>query len=66
LLGCLLLLVAYDVDAEGDKGAERLRQLSQRMARIRPPVGKDVTEFWQGGGGRVRVELARLCAMPRG
>ena len=53
LLGCLRLLVAYDVDAEGEKGAERLGQLSPRMQRIRPPVGKDVTAFWQAGG-RVR------------
>ena len=45
LLGSPRLLVAYDVDAEGDKGADRLRQLSPRMHRIRPPVGKDVTAF---------------------
>jgi hypothetical protein len=63
LLGCPRLLVAYDMDAEGDRGAERLRQLSPRMHRIRPPVGKDVTAFWQARGrGRdwVRFELARL------
>jgi hypothetical protein len=63
LLGCPRLLVAYDVDAEGEKGAERLRQLSRRMCRIRPPVGKDVTACWQAGG-RVRdwarFELARV------
>jgi len=62
LLGCPWLLVAYDVDAEGDKGAERLGQVSPRMRRIRPPMGKDVTAFWQAGG-RVRdwvpFELAR-------
>ena len=55
--------MAYDVDIEGEKGAERLGQLSPRMRRIRPPVGKDVTAFWQAGG-RVRdwvqFELARL------
>jgi len=33
--------VAYDVEAEGEKGAERLVQMSPRMRRIRPPVGKD-------------------------
>jgi DNA primase len=63
LLGCPRLLVAYDVDAEGEKGAERLAQLSPRMHRIRPPVGKDVTAFWQAGGrvrDWVRFELARL------
>jgi len=37
----------------GERGAERLGQLSPRMHRIRPPVGKDVTAFWQAGG-RVR------------
>jgi DNA primase len=68
LLGCPRLLVAYDVDAEGDQGAERLGQLSPRMRRLRPPLGKDVTAFWQAGG-RVRdwvqFELARLLAAPR-
>ena len=56
------LLVAYDVDAEGDTGAERLGQLSPRMPRVQPPVGKDVTAFWQTGGrvrDWVRFELAR-------
>ena len=47
LLGCPRLLAAYDVDAEGEKGAERLGQVSPRMQRVRPPVGKDVTAFWQ-------------------
>ena len=50
LLGCPRLLVAYDVDAEGEKGAERLAQLSTRVHRIRPPLGKDVTALWQAGG----------------
>lgn len=50
LLGCLRLLVASDVDAEGEKGAQRLGQLSPRMRRVRPPVGKDVTACSQAGG----------------
>jgi hypothetical protein len=61
--------VAYDVDVEGEKGAERLRQLSPRMHRIRPPLGKDVTAFWQADGrvrDWVRFELARLRAAPGG
>ena len=66
LLGCPRLLVAYDVDAEGDKGAQRLGQLSPRMCRIRVPVGRDVTAFWQAGG-RVRdwarFELARAAKL---
>jgi hypothetical protein len=36
LLGCPRLLVAY-VDAEGEKGAERLRQLSPRIRQAVPP-----------------------------
>jgi hypothetical protein len=63
LLGCPRQLVAYDVDAEGVKGAERLAQLSSRMRRIRPLVGKDVTAFWQAGGRVrewVRFELGRV------
>jgi len=62
LLGCPRLVVAYDVDAEGEKGAARLGQLSPRMQRIRPPTGKDVTAFWQAGGrvrDWVRFELVR-------
>ena len=66
LLGCPRLLVAYDVDVEGEIGAERLGQLSPRMHRIRPPVGKDVAAFWQAGGrvrDWVRFELAWLRAV---
>ena len=68
LLGCPRLLVAYDVDIEGEKGAERLRRLSPCMHRIRPPTSKDVTVFWQAGGrvrDWVRFELARVCAVLR-
>jgi len=35
LLGCPRLLVACDVDIEGDKGAERLGKSWPRMHRIR-------------------------------
>jgi hypothetical protein len=37
------------------------------MQRVRPPVGKDVTAFWQADGrvqDWVRFELARVCAVP--
>ena len=60
LLGCPRLLVAYDVDAEGEKGAERLAQLSTRVHRIRPPLDKDVTVLWQAGGaddGAARLQV---------
>jgi hypothetical protein len=71
LLRCPYLLVAYDVDAEDDKGAERLGQLSPRMHRIRPLMGRDVMAFWQAGSqvqdsDSVRFELVRLCTVPRG
>jgi hypothetical protein len=69
LLGCPRLLVAYDVATESEKSAERLAQLSPRMQRIRPPVGKDVTAFWQAGGqvrAWVGFELARLRGVLRG
>ncbi len=70
-LGALLLaqatplLVAYDSDAAGDDGAEKLRKLAPRVRRIRTPIGKDVGEFVEAGG-RVKAwitfELARLKA----
>jgi DNA primase len=59
------LLLAYDVDAEGERGATRLQQLVPRARRIRPPVGKDIGEFIQAGG-RARAwmtyELKRIQA----
>jgi hypothetical protein len=67
LLGCPRLLVAYDVDAKGEKGAQRLEYLSPRMHRIRLQVGKDVTAFWQAGGrvrNWVQHELARGSVRP--
>jgi DNA primase len=44
------LFLAYDVDAEGDKGAERIQRLAPHARRIRPPSGKDVGEFVMAGG----------------
>ena len=69
LLLCPRLLVAYDTDAKGDKGAKRLGQLSRLMQRVRLPARKDVTAFWQAGGqirNWVQFELARLRAAPTG
>ena len=45
-----LLLVAYDVDQAGAKGAARLQTLSQRVHVIRVPYGKDITEYHLRGG----------------
>jgi DNA primase len=44
------LLVAYDQDAAGEKGANRLLALSPRFRRIRVPDGKDISEFYLNGG----------------
>jgi DNA primase len=70
-LSCLLpvgrLLAAYDMDKEGDSGAQRLAAMSARVRRVRVPVGKDVTELWQRGG-RVRdwVEYELECLAANG
>jgi len=45
-----LILVAYDVDQAGAKGAARLQALSRRVHVIRVPYGKDITEFHLQGG----------------
>ena len=45
-----LILVAYDMDRAGAKGAARLQALSQRVHVIRVPYGKDITEFHLQGG----------------
>lgn len=50
------LLLAYDVDTDGERGAERIRQLAPHARRIKPPAGKDVTEFVEAGG-RARAWL---------
>jgi Toprim-like len=59
------LLAAYDSDDEGERGAERLRQLAPRITRIRPSVGKDIGEFVAAGGrprAWITFELAKLKA----
>jgi hypothetical protein len=43
------ILLAYDVDDEGQRGAQRFRELAPRARRVRPPVGKDVGEFAKAG-----------------
>ena len=45
------VLVAYDADEEGQKGAARLVSLSARMRQIHvPDEANDITEYWQQGG----------------
>jgi hypothetical protein len=54
--------MACDADDEGERGAERFRELAPRARRIRPSVGNDVSEFLKASG-RIRAwitfELAR-------
>lgn len=45
-----LILVAYDMDQAGAKGAARLQALSRRVHVIRVPYGKDITEYHLQGG----------------
>jgi len=45
------VLVAYDNDGEGERGADRWKAaLGERVQRVSVPSGKDITEFWQNGG----------------
>jgi hypothetical protein len=50
LLGCSHVLVAYDADSEGERGAEQVGQLLPHARRVRPPRGNDMTQFHQLGG----------------
>lgn len=58
------VLVAYDLDADGQAGAARLATLSSRIQPITPPVGADITEFWQRGG-RLRDWILFCLVRPR-
>jgi DNA primase len=50
LLSCKTILVAYDADEAGRKGAARLRDLTRRARIVQVPRGKDITEFVLNGG----------------
>jgi DNA primase len=50
LVAVPLVLVAYDLDQAGAKGAARLKALSQRVHVVRVPWGKDITEYHVQGG----------------
>ena len=59
LLGVQRLLVAYDTDVAGARGAARWESVSPRARRIVPLAGKDVTDFYLAGGDiRAWVQLA--------
>ena len=50
LLGLTRVLVAYDNDEEGRKGAAKLAASSGRMRVVQVPEGKDISEFYDRGG----------------
>ncbi len=50
LLYCKTILVAYDADEAGRKGAARLQALTTRARQIKLPDGKDITEFFLRNG----------------
>jgi len=49
LLPARQILIAYDNDAPGQNGSVRLGRLSDRIKRISPPAGKDMTDSWKCG-----------------
>lgn len=52
-----LILVCYDNDPAGQRGADRWASASKRVRHVRLPFGKDLTEFHiEGGDVRVWVE----------
>lgn len=50
LVGQRMILVAYDRDVAGQRGAERLLRLSPRFRALPLPHGKDITDFYLQGG----------------
>lgn len=44
------ILVAYDADGSGQRGAKMLTQQSSRVHSITVPAGGDIVGFWQQGG----------------
>ncbi|MBE7511444.1 MAG: toprim domain-containing protein [Anaerolineales bacterium] len=59
LLHCKTILVAYDADQAGMKGAARLQALTKRARVVQVPWGKDITEFVLKDGS-VREWLSEL------
>lgn len=63
------LLVAYDLDGAGAKGAARLTGMTARAQRVMVPAlpgVKDITDFWKAGGklrAWLAFEIARALPM---
>jgi DNA primase len=50
LSGCRSIVVAYDNDEAGIKGAEQLLKISPRFRALKLPFGKDISDFYIQGG----------------
>jgi DNA primase len=61
LLPVAQILVAYDADAAGARGAEAWQALSARTRHVSVPDGKDLTDFWCAGGD-LRAFVAFMLA----
>ncbi len=54
---CQVILLAYDTDNAGNKGADRFQALTHRARPVSVPHGKDITEFvLQGGNVREWIQ----------
>jgi hypothetical protein len=67
LLPAHRILVVYDEDAAGQRGAGTLADLSARVRVVHPLGGADLTEQWQRGGDLrawAQYQLARHAPQP--
>lgn len=64
LLSCQLVLVAYDHDQAGERGAQLLSTTSARFRTIQLPSGNDISDFHVHGGDICRwVEHELNCIL---
>lgn len=73
LTHCHTILVAYDRDKAGEKGASHLLGLSPRFRFVAMPFGKDITEFYLQGGcihewiaAQIQVLSTNICNLHEG
>lgn len=60
LLYCKTILIAYDADEAGRKGAARLQAITTRARPVKLPDGKDITEFFLRDGDLLRWVESQL------
>lgn len=65
LTHCHTILVAYDRDPAGEKGAQRLLSISRRFREITVPQGNDISDFYLNGGDVYGWIEAQLSVMER-